>query len=91
MIQSTWVRGGPIDTSYSVTRSGWMEDYVLEAWFKTRFVKWLDTNNVQRPVMLIFDGHGSHITYQMAQIAKEMEFVCFVYLLILVVNYSPLM
>ena len=71
MIQSTWVSGGPIDTSYSVTRSGWMEDYVLEAWFKTRFVKWLDTNNVQRPVMLIFDGHGSHITYQMAQIAKE--------------------
>ena len=71
IIQSTWVKGGPTDTAYSVSRSGWMEDYVLESWFKMRFVKWLDLKEIQRPVMLIFDGHGSHITYHMAQIAQE--------------------
>lgn len=30
----TWCQGGPRDTQYSVTKSGWMEMAVFEAWFE---------------------------------------------------------
>ena len=70
-LQSTWVTGGPPGSAYSATSSGWMEDYVLENWLKTRFIRWLNENDIAKPVILLFDGHGSHITYKMAQTAKE--------------------
>ena len=34
----SWMLGGPKDTHYSVTRSGWMEDYISEQRLKHVFV-----------------------------------------------------
>ena len=36
-IMDSWMIGGPEDTAYNVTKSGWMEDYVFAAWFKSIF------------------------------------------------------
>eukprot|EP00794_Sanderia_malayensis_P020959 gene20959-23009_t len=32
-----WMNGGPPNTCYNLTKSGWMEDFVFEAWFKDVF------------------------------------------------------
>ena len=37
----TWMIVGSEGVSYNVTKSGWMEDYVFEAWFKDIFVKYV--------------------------------------------------
>lgn len=71
ILQTSWMSGGPTGTSYNATKSGWMEDYVFEAWFRNSFLTWLDQNDVRRPVMLLFDGHGSHLTYTLAQMAAD--------------------
>ena len=36
---NTWMEGGPDNTSYNIIKSGWMEDFVLEAWIKDVFLQ----------------------------------------------------
>lgn len=59
-LYESWTKGGPPGATYACTNSGWMEDSVFESWFN-QFV--IFTKNLQKPVLLIYDGHGSHITY----------------------------
>ena len=66
---NTWMDGGPPNTCYNVTKSGWMEDYVFEAWFVQVFIEYL--KDKEKPVIVFFDGHGSHLTYQTASNAKH--------------------
>ena len=61
--------GGPEGPSYNVTKSGWMEDYVFETWFKNVFLKYVA--DIPKPIVLFFDGHGSHIIIDTAHKAKE--------------------
>ena len=35
---NTWMEGGPDNTTYNTTESGWMEDFVFEAWIKDVFL-----------------------------------------------------
>ena len=60
-LQSTHCQGGPPGTLYSTTESGWMETSVFETWITDIFVK--HTNHLERPLLLIYDGHNSHLTY----------------------------
>ena len=60
---------GPEGTSYNVTTSGWMEDYVFEAWFKNVFLKYVA--DIPKPHVVYFNGHCSHITFNTAHKAKE--------------------
>ena len=46
-----------------------MNDYVFEAWFKGVFLKYVA--DILKPVVVFFDGHGSHITFDTAHKAKE--------------------
>ena len=68
-IMNTWMDGGPPNTCYNVTKSGWMEDYVFEVWFEQVFIEYL--KDKEKPVIVFFDGHGSHLTYQTASKAKD--------------------
>ncbi len=60
-MQSTWPVGGPPGCQYSVNESGYMQDSNFEQWFLRGFIK--ATQLVEKPILLIYDGHGSHITY----------------------------
>jgi hypothetical protein len=44
MLQTPWLSGAPKGTAFNATKSGWMEDYVFESWFRNKFVKWLTDN-----------------------------------------------
>lgn len=59
-LYQSWTQGGPPGTCYATTKSGWMEDTVFESWFK-HFIK--SVEHIEKPVLLIYDGHGSHLTY----------------------------
>ena len=44
-----------------------MQDNVFENWFKDFFNQ--STQSNQKPVLLIYDGHGSHLTYNTVMLA----------------------
>jgi hypothetical protein len=60
-LHDTWTYGGPKGTCYAVTKSGWMQDVAFETWFLKVFLKFV--SNLDKPVLLLFDGHNSHLTY----------------------------
>ena len=56
-------------TSCNVNKSGWMENYVFEAWFKDVFLKYIA--DIPKSIVVFFDGQGSHTTFDTARKAKE--------------------
>ena len=68
-LYESWTALGPAGTTYAVSESGWMSDIVFENWFASSFVPFVSEK--REPVVLTFDGHGSHLTYR--TIVKAME------------------
>ena len=64
-----WTLGGPEDARYGVNDSGWMLEYNFERWFLDVFLP-LTTSNGE-PRLLIFDGHNSHLSYNIAKAAFD--------------------
>ena len=50
---------GPDDALYARSESGWIDFELFLAWMKKIFIKYAVP---QRPVLLLIDGHKSHIT-----------------------------
>jgi hypothetical protein len=69
----TWMTGGPTGASYNSTESGWMTGDTFEIWFRSIFVP--ATADIDKPVLLIFDGHNSRITYNTAKFAIDNEII----------------
>lgn len=55
-------------TSYAATNNGWMETDVFETFFKKTFVPLVKN---QRPVLLIYDGHSTHIGLNIIEEARK--------------------
>ena len=58
--------GGPVGTRYSVSPAGWMTQKTFIDWFKSLFLPPLPA---ERPILLILDGHDSHVTYELCCLA----------------------
>nr|XP_047122943.1 uncharacterized protein LOC101235615 [Hydra vulgaris] len=63
-----WMTGGPNGSLYGVTKNGWMETEVFTEYFN-HLVLWL--KDTPKPVLLIFDGHISHISLETVKKAVE--------------------
>ena len=59
-LYGTWCQNGPENTGYNCTPSGWMSDTIFKNWFSENFVSCVA--GLKKPVILLFDGHGSHLT-----------------------------
>ena len=68
-----WMNGGPKGATYGCSPSGWMTDDNFEAWLKTQFVKVVQ--NKPKPILLLFDGHNSHLTLGSVQTAIENQII----------------
>ena len=68
-LHDTWVLGGPPGAVYNCTNSGWMEDYVFEDCFINMFIP--QTADVEKPIVIFFNGHNSHLTYNTVVHAKQ--------------------
>ncbi|KAJ8915352.1 hypothetical protein NQ315_008239 [Exocentrus adspersus] len=65
----TWMPDGPTDqTAFAASKKGWMDSIIFLNWFKKCF---LPNIPLERPVLLIFDGHVSHISSELIQTAIE--------------------
>ena len=68
-----WTTGGPIGATYACTCSGWMEDTVFENSVVNSFIP--HVKNKEKPVILFYDGHGSHLTFKTAQSCMEEKII----------------
>lgn len=73
-LYDTWIKGGPDGACYAVSPSGWMQDDVFEKWIE-HFIKNIKKINVKLPVLLTFDGHGSHLTYGTVKQALDNQII----------------
>lgn len=71
-LYDSWCKGGPENGMFGVTASGWMEDYIFENWIE-KFVEF--TSHIKKPVLLLFDGHNSHLTYNAVKMAKDNQII----------------
>lgn len=57
-------------TAYAATANGWMETAVFEAWFEKVF---LPTVGQKRPILLIYDGHSTHVGINIIEKARAAQ------------------
>ncbi|XP_065653039.1 uncharacterized protein LOC136080350 [Hydra vulgaris] len=67
-LYDAWCQNGPENAMYGVTKTGWMEDYIFESWID-RFI--IHVKDFEKPVLLLCDGHNSHITYSTVKKALD--------------------
>ena len=78
-VMSTWtsVEGEFPGTLYTATENGWVTRPVFEDWFTGSFLphvaahRGVDAAGLPRPVLLIFDGHDSHISMKVTAAAES--------------------
>ncbi|XP_054763394.2 uncharacterized protein LOC129269981 [Lytechinus pictus] len=69
-LNTEWTKDGVPNARYNTSHNGWMEAVTLFDWFQNMF---LPNIPQVRPVLLIFDGTASHITFPLVKLASENE------------------
>ena len=67
-LYQAWTVGGVQGSRYNTSSNGWMETDVYLDWFEHHFIPNLPA---VRPVLLIFDGHASHVGIKVLRLARE--------------------
>ena len=67
---------GPDDAVYAKSESGWVDSDLFLSWLKKSFLKFAVP---QRPLILFVDGHSSHVTLDVIDLARENDVIilCF--------------
>ena len=66
---------GPDDTLYARSESGWIGSELFWFWFNKIFLKY---SVPDRPIMLLTDGHKSHLTLDVVDFAFKIKLFYFV-------------
>lgn len=72
-----WMENGPLGTRYASSDSGWMEEAQFTEWFRSVFLPATESLRKSKPVVLILDGHGSHISLKVVTSARQNNVVIF--------------
>ena len=70
----TYKFDGPDDAVYAKSSSGWVDSELFLQWMKKVFVKHC---GMQRPVLLFLDGHASHVSVDVIDVAQENDVILF--------------
>jgi len=75
-LYNTWCQGGPDGTRFTCSPSGWMETAQFVEWFEKIFIN--HTKESEGPKLLILDGHSSHISAKVVELAfaNQIELFC---------------
>ena len=58
--------------------NGWMDDFLCTEWFEKCFIPQATARKVSNaPILLIYDGHGSHNTTALIELAREHNIILF--------------
>ncbi|KAI4520798.1 DDE-domain-containing protein, partial [Schizophyllum commune Loenen D] len=74
-----WFESGvPNDVTVSLSPNGWTNDHLCTAWFETCFIPQAKARNTTgEKILLIFDGHGSHTTPEIIDLAIENNIILY--------------
>ena len=65
---------GPDDALYAKSESGWIDVELFITWFKKIFLKFAVP---QRPLLLLIDGHKSHMGLELVDLCRENNVILF--------------
>ena len=65
---------GPDDALYAKSESGWIDSELFLSWLKKIFLKYAVP---QRPILLLTDGHKSHLTLEVVDTCRENDIILF--------------
>lgn len=65
------LEGASPGTKGTVTESGWSNSDVFLEYLDTHFLKYVQRSTEDQPLLLIFDGHKSHVTEPVMAWAKD--------------------
>lgn len=95
-VQARWTSENAYPTTlYSTSKNGWMEEPLFFNWFATMFVRNIETlriskNKPNQTAVLLFDGHYSHISLHILNLAIEKNIVLVKFLSHLTDRLQPL-
>jgi hypothetical protein len=59
-------------SSVSTSTNRWTDDFLCTEWFKKSFIPQVTARNTSKnPILLVYDGHGSHDTTELCKLAQE--------------------
>ncbi len=67
-LMANCTNGGPVGSKYGVSVNGWMTTPAYIDWFRNIFIPSLPE---ERPVLLLLDGHSSHVSLEVRQLSIE--------------------
>ncbi|CAL4214375.1 unnamed protein product, partial [Meganyctiphanes norvegica] len=73
-VEAEWMLNGPPGTQYNTTISGWMDSERFTDWLPL-FDESLKKKNIKKPIVLLMDGHGSHVNLQVVEEAKKRDII----------------
>ncbi|CAF1051555.1 unnamed protein product [Didymodactylos carnosus] len=68
-LRSHWCTGSVKGTCYGANKSGWINEDTFIQWMKKCFIP--NTPALPRPLLLLLDGHSSHLSYQACVMALQ--------------------
>ena len=63
------------NTHYGLSPKGWIDEALFQDWFTQHFLCYTP---VHRPLLLLMDGHSSHVSPEMIRIAAEEKVILYV-------------
>lgn len=61
-----------------MSENGWTDDFLCKEWFKNSFIQQATARNTSgKPILLIYDGHGSHDKIELINLAREHNIILF--------------
>jgi hypothetical protein len=70
-VLAKWKEGDPIKANVVTSEHGWMNSKICLSWLRDVFDAETAEKAADRPRLLIWDGHVSHMTYEAAMYAKN--------------------
>lgn len=68
-LYSEWVQGGPRDTRFNRTRSGWFDSTVFEDYFKTIVLNWATSSPGKK--VIVCDNLSSHLNVTVIELCER--------------------
>lgn len=65
-------------STFTLTESGWSNGEVFKDYVQNHLIKFLPNRNADEHVLLLYDGHNSHISVPLIEFALENKIVLFV-------------
>ncbi|XP_072167358.1 uncharacterized protein [Diadema setosum] len=65
------LENGPKGAFLGRSDNGWMNSEVFYEYVANSFIPWLEEHKIPKPVLLLVDGHSSHVAYHVGQLCNE--------------------